>query len=264
MTTQAEIQEDLLRFSGDLVAGLTDAAEVLVRERPSEPREVVLRQLLRYESSALEIATNSMPEVGLCDMVVFVGLCRGVFERHWLGVFGDGARPLLAVWTDAEDRIRTLSLTTMTDTQWRRLRALIDDWLRENPDRVAVEEVRFAELSTLVGKVAAVREDEAKGLFGSVKSATTAADQALLVADRALFMVSRFPFVLRLHARLAAFELVSDGKVQLHATEQLRGILGHELDRFVRRWVLYLVALGAAWSVLLWAGYVVAMRLARH
>jgi hypothetical protein len=285
MTTQAEIQADLLRFSGNLITELYEAAEALV-QKPPAPREAALRQLLRYGSSALEIAIGPMPEVDLCDMVVFVSLCRGVFERHWLGFFGEDARPVLDVWRNAEDRMRALSVKLMTETQWGRLRTLIDDWLRENPHCVVVEGVRFAEFSTLVGRVAAERAEETKGIFGSVKSATTAADQALLLADKALFLAGRLPFLLRLHARLAAYELISDTRAQLQGMDQLnqlKRVLGQvgtllpkdatsaratlhtaerEVDHLVRRWILYLVGLGAAWSVLAWGGYVVAKRLA--
>jgi hypothetical protein len=70
--------------------------------------------------------------------------------------------------------------------------------------------VRFTDFSARAGEVAAERVRHARGLLGSVKGATQAADQALLLAERGLFLAQRMPFLLRLQARLGVQETISD------------------------------------------------------
>ncbi|HVJ21712.1 MAG TPA: hypothetical protein VM686_40185, partial [Polyangiaceae bacterium] len=62
----------------------------------------------------------------------------------------------------------------------------------------------------------------ASGLLGSVKAATQAADQALLLSDRAMFLATRMPFLVRLQARLGAQEIVADS---LDRATELQGAL---------------------------------------
>jgi hypothetical protein len=47
-------------------------------------------------------------------------------------------------------------------------------------------------------------------VLGSVKAATQAADQAILLAERGLFLANRMPFLFRLQARLGAREVLGD------------------------------------------------------
>src|SRR5437870_693892 len=73
---QAELQEEVQRFSADLSARLSDASQPLLESGSAELREATVRRLLLYQSSALDIATGPRPEVNLLDMAVFVGLSR--------------------------------------------------------------------------------------------------------------------------------------------------------------------------------------------
>src|SRR5262245_34456082 len=82
--TQAELQQELERFTGEFMSRMSETSEALYEQSGPKERENILRLVLLYDSSVLDIATDARPEVGLLDMVVFVGLVRGVFERHWL------------------------------------------------------------------------------------------------------------------------------------------------------------------------------------
>jgi hypothetical protein len=270
MVTQVELQQDLERFAGDLIGNLTDSGTVLMRgDAPSDIREAAMRRLLRYESYALDIATTAEPEVGLLDMVVFVSLCRNVFERHWVRVFGEAGIPVLRAWESAESDLAPIREKVLTPERARLLDGLIADWLSENPSRVDVESVRFQEFSQVAGRLSAERANETRGLFGTVKAATQSADTALLVADRMRFMLNRVPAVLRLQVRLGASEVTSDALARVRETTRsakssggARALL--DIDAVMRRGAMYLVGVGGAWSVLFWGCYYVARALASH
>jgi hypothetical protein len=197
--------------------------------------------------------------------------------------------------------------------------------------------------------------ERVRGLLSQVKGVTQTADQALLLGDRAMFLMHRMPFLIRAQARLGVQETMSDTLGQLsdfermldrmpasramvddishmttnaanaaHETRMLlaqlepfltkvenlttgagggdasgpdRGAsvkeilasserltdkavtilreiralapdqpghvldaLEHRSDRIVRRWIGYLVLLGAAWAILFWGGYFVVKR----
>jgi hypothetical protein len=65
------------------------------------------------------------------------------------------------------------------------------------------------------------RAGHARGLFGQIKSATQSADQALLIAERAMFITQRMPFLIRVHARLALQEGLHDSLDRLSGMEKL-------------------------------------------
>jgi hypothetical protein len=206
--SQTELQEDLQRFAGEFFSRLADASAPLLKAEAVDVRELTLRQLLRYESSALDIATGPAPEVDLLDMYVFIGLSRSVLARHWLPKLGEPARPILETFDSSQRRLDTIASRVLTAQQLTRLRGTIEAWVAANPDRVNVEGLRFTEFSRIAGRL----KDEAEpgGLLKSVKDATQAADQAVLAADRMRFLASRLPFLLRLQTRLGVSEVTSD------------------------------------------------------
>jgi hypothetical protein len=268
MVTQVELQQDLERFTGDLIGNLTDSSAGLMEgDAPSEIREAAMRRLVRYQSYALDIATTTEPEVGLLDMVAFVSLCRGVFERHWVTVFGEAGVPLLRAWESAEASISAISKKVLTPAQAGVLVTLVSNWLVENPNRVDVESVRFHEFSQVAGRLSTERESETRGLFGTVKAATQSADAALLIADRMRFMLNRMPAVFRLQVRLGASEVTSDALARVRETKLLvksrQGVV-LELDPFMRRSAKYVVGVGAACSVLFWGCYYIGRVLTSH
>jgi hypothetical protein len=345
--TQAELQQDLQRVASELFARFTEASLPL-EHRPTEIRDEGLRYLLRVDSSALDIVTGPTPETNLLDMVVFVRLSRSVFERHWLSVFGEDGPAFLTAWRDNEADVGAIAKKVLSDEKLAWLDAQIDEWLQRNPDRIKVEGIRFTSFSQIERGISAERAREASGLFGAVRAATRSADEALLLAERLRFAMSRAPFLLRLQARLGVSEITTEeiarleeltrglrkssevgdlttrlstlareGQTAAKETQealaalkpvldrlpppeeihrllaststlteqnialleraervlgQLQGLLPKDpqttvstitsaerrLDRVTRRGLAYLVALGAAWCVLFWGGYVLA------
>jgi hypothetical protein len=251
-----ELQQELQRFTTQFSDRITQATETLERVAPPGVRDEALRKNLLYVSSAIEIAAGPFAEVSLLDMIVFVRLCRTVLERHFIPkMYGSDGAELAEVFARSDGELGELAERVLSPPQRQQLAHLIDTWLADNPNQVRVEGIRLADFSAMAGSAAAERAGEAKGLLASVKHATRAANQALLLSERGLFLFHRMPFLWRLQARLAAREMLGDAMTQLTDGPQAPvPRLRHEVKAFALRGALMLGALGGAGMLLWWAG----------
>jgi hypothetical protein len=210
-----ELQQELQRFATQFADRVTQATQTLEGSARANVRDEALRKNLLYVSSAMEIATGQFSEVNLLDMVVFVRLSRAVLERHWLPhLYGPEGAELAEVFARSEEDLANVAARALNDDQRAQLTHLIDAWLADNPSQHRVEGIRLSDFSAAAGGAAA-RAMEAKGLLASVKTATRAANQALLLSERGLFLLQRLPFMWRLQARLGAREMLGDTLAQL-------------------------------------------------
>jgi hypothetical protein len=208
--TQAELQQDLERFSGQFADRLNDAMGPLLRSPNAEVRETALRQQLAYFASALDIATESQPELGLLDMIVFVTLAHERVRDYWVpDVWGDAGQATEQAFARSNDQIWQIASKILNAQKRETLVGLIDAWRARNPNQRSVEAVRFSDFAMFGGEGAGDR-DKASGLLATVQSAAEAADAAVLLGERAIFMTHRLPFVLRLQARVGTGEIIGD------------------------------------------------------
>lgn len=208
---QAELQQDIQRLAGQFMAAVSDALQPLTTTDDVELRETSTRRLLMYQVTALDIATGPLPEVNVLDWVVMVRASRAVAERYWVPrVFGSRGQPLQAALAESEGRAWRVSGKILGADQQTLLREIIDGWLATHPEQRAVEAVRLSDFSARAGTVSAERAEQARGLLSGVKQATQTADQAMLLAERGMFLLHRMPFVLRLQARLGVQESLDD------------------------------------------------------
>jgi hypothetical protein len=211
-----EVQEALLRFTTQFADRVTQATETLERTSPPGIRDEALRKNILYVSSALEIAAGPEPDVNLLDMIVFIRLSRAVLERHWIPeVYGERGAALAEVFDRSERDLQAIAERALTPAQRAELGNVVDTWLEENPDQIRVEGVRLADFAAAAGSAASARAGKAKGLLSSMTMASRAANQALLLAERGLFLVHRLPFLWRLHARLGARDIIADAVASL-------------------------------------------------
>jgi hypothetical protein len=213
---ELELHQALQRFATLFVDRVTQATETLERAAAPEVRDEALRKNLLYASSALEIATGPFAEVNVLDMVVFVRLCRAALERHFLPhLYGEAGRDLAAVFERSAAELSAIADRALDPARHEELDRLIDTWLEENPQQARVEGVRFADFAAVAGSAAAGRAGRARGLLESVKHASRAADEALLLGERAVFLVHRLPTVWRLQSRLGVREITGDLSARL-------------------------------------------------
>jgi hypothetical protein len=155
-------------------------------------------------------------------MAVFAHLGAAALKSYWTSErLGDASRAFSDAFESLERDVRLLVERVLSPEQRALLQRLIDDWQAQNPDQRVVEGIRFVSFGRVAGEAADDRGNAARGLLGSVKSATRAADRALLLAERALFLSQRVPFLLRAHARLGAREVTGDTLVLLNDMDGL-------------------------------------------
>lgn len=206
----ADLQEDVRRFAGGLAARLDQAMDPLVNASDVAVGQAALGRHLKYLASIVEIACGPQPQVDVLDMYVFVRLSRAALERHWIPVvFGEDGWSVEHAFAISEPEIAEVVDKLMTPYERRELDGLIDDFLSANSDQTSFEAVRLSGLSEQFGE-STEEQSRARGLLASVRSATQAADRALLLGERALFLVQTMPFLLRKQARLAGRELMTD------------------------------------------------------
>jgi hypothetical protein len=234
--TQAELQEELQRFTGEFEDRVTQAMYAAIGGAPAdETSNQAMRLALVSVSSALDIATEPLPEIGVLDMVVFLRLNRITLADYWVPkVLGERGQPLLSAFEASEQSFWRIADTILSADQKAKLIAGIDAWHRENPDQFRVEAVRFTDFAVLAGAAAKARSEEARGILSSVRAATVATDQAVLLAERGLFLANRMPFLIRLQARLGAREILGDTARSLGEFDSLAKSV-HGLEPMVRQ-----------------------------
>jgi hypothetical protein len=219
---QAELQQALQRSAAQFQSRIGQVSLDAIQHADIAQQDLILRQALLYQSSVLDIATGPEPEVNLLDMVVFAELSAAVLKTYWTSErLGDASPAFSDAFESLERDVRRLVDRVLSPEQRALLQRLVDDWLAQNPHQRVVEGVRLVGFGRVAGDAADERGNAARGLLSSVKSATGAADRALLLAERALFLSQRVPFLLRAHARLGAREVTSDTRTLLDDMDAL-------------------------------------------
>jgi hypothetical protein len=219
---QAELQQALQRSAAQFQSRIGQVSLDAIQHADIAQQDLILRQALLYQSSVLDIATGPEPEVNLLDMVVFAELSAAVLKTYWTSErLGDASPAFSDAFESLERDVRRLVDRVLSPEQRALLQRLVDDWLAQNPHQRVVEGVRLVGFGRVAGDAADERGNAARGLLSSVKSATGAADRALLLAERALFLSQRVPFLLRAHARLGAREVTGDTRTLLDDMDAL-------------------------------------------
>lgn len=208
--SRAQLQEDIQRFSGVFIDRIGQALFVVAEKKP-EAQDAMLRQQLSYSSAAVEIASGQVPEANLLDMLTFIHLAKDRVEKYWIpNVLAPAGEDLLKAFQESEREIKKVANRLLNQEQWKKFYGILAQWMKENPDLVLVERVRLTEVSVVSGEQALARSQEVEGILANIKKAVSTADEGVLLANRALYLSHRFPFLLRLQGRLAAKQILSD------------------------------------------------------
>lgn len=207
----AEIQQAVQRLSGVLVDRLEQAFDPLINQADVRASEQAMRRYTKCVSSIYDIASGPLPQENAMDMYVFVNLCGATLLRYWIpNVMGEAGRPIEQAFRSTAAEISPVLHRFLAPEERRDLDMLIGQWLARNPDQVYVEAVRLTGLAESFRGAPGERERRASGLLSSVKSATQAADQALLLGERAMFLLPRLPYLVRAQVRLAVRQITMD------------------------------------------------------
>lgn len=246
-TPELELHQELQRFTTRFFDRIAQGLEELQASERAEVRDEALRKSALYAAAAMEIATGPSAAVNLLDMFVFIHLCRTVLVKHWIPTLYRRADDLLDAFVKAEDELASITDTALDRRRRMELVEIVDAWIAENPNQTRVEGVRLADFSAAAGAAAQDRAIQARGLMSSVKTATEAANQAMLLAERGMFLLHRMPIVWRLQVRLGAREVLGDALERVTTGSEAASVA-----RIAKRSATYAGLLGLAG--ILWAG----------
>jgi hypothetical protein len=208
--SEAELQDDLLRFESQFNAAIQDADRDLESSADAAIRYRAALNRLIYSTNSLGIATGPSPEANLLDMVTFIELSRDVLERYWIPkLFGPSGMKLDQAFRQSADNVWGIADKVLGPQQKQTLKTIIRNWHEKHPEQVNVETVRLSAFS-YEKDLAPNEQSEIGGLFASVQQATEAADSARLFAERALYYAERAPTLLRLQTKLGTHEVMSE------------------------------------------------------
>jgi hypothetical protein len=215
---QEEIQRFYTRFTERVVDALPHALDVQNVHRMHS-----LRQYMLYDSETLKITTSPYPETNLLDMLVFIKLNRYAVKHHWLPkVYGNEGIQLLHAFVESENDLTEIALKVLTVENIHQVDRAVKGWIKQNPGNFHLEKVRLSDFA----KYAQVKKSgglsfSLSNLLVDTKSATQAVDQAILVANRAIFLAQSMPLIVRLHTRLGTQEILSDTVSGLQSAPEL-------------------------------------------
>jgi hypothetical protein len=210
-SSELELQDQLMRFEGRFSARLVAAFEPFSQSKDPAARSRAARDLLEFMASALDIAVGRSPEVDLLDMVALVALGRTAMSRRYgSGAHGAMGLSVVDAFQTSLDDIDGIARAAFSDDLEAGVRQAIIEWEEENPEVMDVASVRLSAHADNVTGTSTRSAKHAAGLFSFVRRATYAADNVVLLGERALYVAQRLPFHLRFHARIATNDLVTD------------------------------------------------------
>jgi hypothetical protein len=93
------------------------------------------------------------------------------------------------------------------------LRDAIQKWRKRNPDQIFVEFVRFGDFADTLGESALAKAQQSGGFLG-ISGAKRSVDEALLLAERAMFYVQKVPAIARFQAKLLVYDLTEQPQMR--------------------------------------------------
>jgi hypothetical protein len=213
-----ELQSLVMGMADDYGSEIAEIVYLLLKPVATSQGELALAQSYVRNSfgAAAEIAAGPNPEVALLDLLVLVSLQRATFERYWIPeVWGEErGGPSLARLRKVEARLWGRSDVLLSVEQRATLRNLVEAWLRDNPDRLVVELIRFQDfgderyISRLNDRAAA------SGLLREVGEAVSAIDDVRLYGERALWYSGRLIYILGEQMELTAYRIFANPRIE--------------------------------------------------
>ncbi|MET0509980.1 MAG: hypothetical protein ABWZ78_17635 [Burkholderiaceae bacterium] len=202
--TQGELQQLTTGFADRYMTYLVSAVERIERNNPSpEQRRLAHRVKLVQVSALYDIATNPDPFTQLLDMTLVVSLQA----RKWIDDdlaerwFGPRGRHLVTASRQAREEIWKIAGRVMRSSQLEQLDTMILEWHRKNRDIELVSYVRFDDFAASRSKSIVAEVAEGGGFLAPIGEATKAVDEVRAVAERALYLLKRMPFLLNWQVR---------------------------------------------------------------
>ena len=202
--TERQLQTEIMVFADQFTMIFWQAMDEIHRSE-LEPEKKLMAEYnkLLYISSAMSIAAQPSPVASLLDMITFVRLGHQAVESYWIPeVYGPAGQPLLTAYQRLEDDVWQLATVVLSDSQQQTLREMIDNWRQEHPNQWYVSDIRLQDFSSARSRPVHPVSKDAQGLIDSIRKTILKVDEALLVAERALYLGERMPRLITLQTEL--------------------------------------------------------------
>ena len=210
--SQAELQQLVTGYADRYMTYIVSATERIEANNPSvEQRRRAHRVRLVQVSAIYDVATNSDPFTQLLDMTLVVSLQA----RKWIDDdlaerwFGPRGRYLVQASRQAREEIWKIAARVMRPSQLEQLDSMILQWHRRNRHVELVSWVRFDDFAASRSKSIVAEVAEGGGFLAPIGEATKAVDEVRALAERALFLGKRMPFLLSWQVRDTLSESLS-------------------------------------------------------
>jgi len=223
--TEAELQAHLMGFADRFAAYISQGFETYDELAPPlESRRIVQGDAVYSMYAAFLIAAEEDPDPALLDMVVMVTLGRLIYEEHWLPKLDPSVKSLVAAFRKAETDVSEIVAMVLNPDQQQELLDLIKEWRREHPEETQFSYLRVSDFAAERAKSRLSKIWKPSGLFKSVEAATQQVEMARLLAERAMFLVTRMPLLTGYFADVWTSQLL--------ISPELKAVLD-DLHRFV-------------------------------
>ena len=194
--TQLELQSELMSFADRFSSILGGAYQQFVQEDPKQGALFIAREGGIFTlSAAYTIAAEPNPTIALLDMTIMVSLGRMIYEDTHLKNFGEDIQLILKPLIILEQDIWRIASRLMTLDEQKKLRKGIIEWRRKNPDQRQFSYLRSEKFASDRNIFNLAKEIDPRGMFSSIKKATTEAERMRLVAERAMYLSTRIPLL---------------------------------------------------------------------
>lgn len=238
--TEAKLAADVRRFADAYSTRLAQAAEeVVARSTNSEMRIQAMGIRLTRATAAINIALEPSAPLSLLDMVAETTLARTAAEKYWgPKLFGEAGAPLVETTRQLESDAWELADQVLTAEQQTELRQMIDKWLQRNPDLRYLGLIRLREFAPQVIEEKGVSVLNTSSFFSlffldplaSLDPTTRQLAETRAFADRAVFVLQRFPNLLRWQTELLSQNLVNLPEIRSVLTNA--SVVSSSVNRF--------------------------------
>ena len=193
------LQSQLLALADTALARLTAETEPGTLSKDPEVRKFSLTTRLTLGTAVVGIVTGPDPVDSLLDMLTHTTLVADAMRNEAKGKASDSpqARVLKALELNEVDAWKLAERWVDAPTR-AALREHILSWPGERKTAAAVAYVRLSDLP----RAGSVSAEGGEGAISSLRAAVQQAEQARLLAERAVFLAQRTPFELRWHGEL--------------------------------------------------------------
>jgi hypothetical protein len=238
-----DMQQRVMRFADAYAGGVSESVGRFQKGTiTAEERLSAQSWKLQQAESAYTIASGPNSVANALDMVVLATLSRMVLEDLWLGeAYGERARPVLDTHERLEQEAWVLVADVLTPEQQARVKEIIDEWRRKNPQVRAVGYIHFSEFAkTLSGSADDKQKSESLfsllrlDPFNSLDPAVREITETRQLAERSIFYLQRAPGLLDMQIERTsyAFAVMPETKALL-ADMQRFSYVGSAADRLV-------------------------------